>query len=71
MLGSGPGAGGRARGLHRAGSARGPQHLRIVLQELLAWDGVAPPLWRDLRAPWSPSVGCVDASPRGLGACEA
>ncbi|CAK0874607.1 unnamed protein product, partial [Prorocentrum cordatum] len=42
-----------------------------VGQELLAWDGVAPLLWRDLRAPWSPCVGCVDAPPRWLGACEA
>ncbi|CAK0808709.1 unnamed protein product [Prorocentrum cordatum] len=42
-----------------------------VRQELMAWDGVAPLLWRDLRAQWSCSVGCVDASPRGLGACEA
>ncbi|CAK0878435.1 unnamed protein product, partial [Prorocentrum cordatum] len=42
-----------------------------VRQELMAWDGVAPLLWRDLRAQWSRSVGCVDASPWGLGACEA
>ncbi|CAK0857499.1 unnamed protein product, partial [Prorocentrum cordatum] len=42
-----------------------------VRQELMAWDGVAPLLWRDLRAQWSCSVGCVDAPPWGLGACEA
>ncbi|CAK0856983.1 unnamed protein product, partial [Prorocentrum cordatum] len=42
-----------------------------VRQELVAWDGVAPLLWRDLQAQWSPSVGCVDASSWGLGACVA
>ncbi|CAK0899503.1 unnamed protein product [Prorocentrum cordatum] len=42
-----------------------------VRQGLMAWDGVAPLLWRDLHAQWSPSVGCVGASPRGLGACDA
>ncbi|CAK0839763.1 unnamed protein product, partial [Prorocentrum cordatum] len=42
-----------------------------VRQELMAWDGVAPLPWRDLRAQWSCSVGCVDASPWVLGACEA
>ncbi|CAK0878156.1 unnamed protein product [Prorocentrum cordatum] len=38
--------------------------------ELAVWDGLAPLLWRDLKAGWSMDVGAVDASPWGLGACQ-
>ncbi|CAK0857930.1 unnamed protein product [Prorocentrum cordatum] len=41
-----------------------------VRTELAVWDGLAPLLWRDLKAGWSLDVGAVDASPWGLGACQ-
>ena len=40
-----------------------------VAREVRIWDGIAPLLWRGLRAKWSGDVVCVDASPYGLGAC--
>ncbi|CAK0818121.1 unnamed protein product [Prorocentrum cordatum] len=42
-----------------------------VRRELSLWDGLAPLLWRDLRAGWSDEVVAVDASEWGLGACAA
>ena len=42
-----------------------------VRRELEMWDGLAPLLWRDLKAKWSDELHIVDASPSGLGACRA
>ncbi|CAK0824773.1 unnamed protein product, partial [Prorocentrum cordatum] len=42
-----------------------------VRRELSLWDGLAPLLWRVLRAGWSDEVVAVDASEWGLGACAA
>eukprot|EP00959_Pyramimonas_sp_CCMP1952_P475201 9504058-Pyramimonas_sp.AAC.3 len=44
---------------------------KAVRAELCARDGLAPLLWRDLRAGLSTDVGAVDASPWCLGACQA
>ncbi|CAK0838131.1 unnamed protein product [Prorocentrum cordatum] len=42
-----------------------------VINELTIWEGIAPLLWRNLKASWGPSLYAVDASPTGLGAAAA
>ncbi|CAK0805153.1 unnamed protein product, partial [Prorocentrum cordatum] len=42
-----------------------------VINELTIWEGIAPLLWRNLKASWGPSLCAVDASPTGLGAAAA
>ena len=41
-----------------------------VVSELTIWDGLSPPLWRNLKASWGPALYAVDASPTGLGVCS-
>ena len=42
-----------------------------VRRELRGFQGLVPLLRRDLRATWSPTVLCTDASPTGFGVLRA
>ena len=42
-----------------------------VRRELIIWDSVSPLISRNLGATWSTTVHAVDASPWGLGVCQA